>query len=120
MFLSRIQAKRSTRREDHHRPHGDAGRPDQRQDRGRCLSFFVHHDSTLLTRLFSQPGYASALRVWVAAARGWLPIAGANRLRSCRCTTFLAGVTSWTLRQDNEQRDDYGGDDRRGQWAAQG
>jgi len=76
----------------------------------------VHHDSTLLTRLFSQPEYASALRVWVVAARGWLPIAGANRLRSCRCTTFLAGVTSWTLRQDNKQRDDYAGDDRRGQW----
>ena len=63
---------------------------------------------------------AMKLWVWVAAARGWLPIAGANRLRSCRYTAFLAGVTSWTLRQDNEQRDDCGRDDRRGQRAAQG
>jgi hypothetical protein len=29
-------------------------------------------------------------------------------------------VTSGTLRQDDEQRDDNGRDDRRGQWAAQG
>ena len=65
---------------------------------------------------------AEAMRLWVRvpAARGRLPIAGANRLRSCRGTTFLAGVTSWTLRQNNEQRDDYRRDNRRGQRAAQG
>ncbi|MFZ0229299.1 MAG: hypothetical protein WAL41_20680, partial [Mycobacterium sp.] len=60
------------------------------------------------------------LWVWVPAALGWLRIAGANRLRSCRGTTFLAGVTSWTLRQDNKQRNDDGRDDCRGQRAAQG
>jgi alpha-beta hydrolase superfamily lysophospholipase len=63
---------------------------------------------------------AMKLWVWVPAARGWLPIASAHRLRSCRRTTFLAGVTSWTLRQNNEQRDDYRRDNRRGQRAAQG
>ena len=49
----------------------------------------------------------------------WGLIAGINRRRSRRCTSVLAGVTSWTLRHDNEQYDDKCRDDRRGQRAAQ-
>jgi hypothetical protein len=61
------------------------------------------------------------MKLWVRviAARDRLPLAGANRLRTWPSTTFLAGVMSWTLRQDYEQHDDYGRDDRRSQRAAQ-
>src|ERR1700735_344847 len=54
------------------------------------------------------------------ASTCWAVGLGAFRLRSCRCTTFLAGVTPWTLRQDNEQHDDDRRDDRRGERATQG
>jgi hypothetical protein len=46
------------------------------------------------------------LWVWVTAAQDWAVFAGVNRVRPRRFVAFLARVPSWTLRHDNEQRDD--------------